>query len=118
MIRNVAKAGVECVSQQIVLLLPLLLLLLLLLLHVACCRYMTGNSKHVRYAMCPGVLGSSTHPLPSLGPTTFIEQTALITLKIVNTLCQPAVIGDRRQLQQQQQTAVQLATNVAVCYCS
>lgn len=94
MIRNVAKAGVECVSQQIVLLLPLLLLLLLLLLHVACCRYMTGNSKHVRYAMCPGVLGSSTHPLPS-----FIEQTALITLKIVNTLCQPAVIGDRRQLQ-------------------
>lgn len=116
MIRNVAKAGVECVSQQIVLLLPLLLLLLLL--HVACCRYMTGNSKHVRYAMCPGVLGSSTHPLPSLGPTTFIEQTALITLKIVNTLCQPGVIGDRRQLQQQQQTAVHVATNVAVCYSS
>lgn len=66
MIRNVPKAGVEarkqCVRQQIVLLLPslLLLFLLLLLLHVACYRYMTGNNKHVWYAMCPGLLDSNT----------------------------------------------------------
>lgn len=80
----------------------------------ACCMLPLHDWQQQTRTVC-NVSWSARLEHRSFAPTTFIEQTALITLKIVNTLCQAS---SNWRPKTTATAAVQLATSVAVCYAS